>query len=622
MEERSDALRNIHKEYLGDKGNSEFKIKQESVEEVLRQGNEAIRRGLYTRNNYDLTDEEIIEKAKRANRGDIFDMLFSGNWQGYYKSWSEAEISFANMLAFWTAKDSERMDRIYRQSGLKRAKWDEKRASSTYGQGVINDAIARCTKVYDRQMKERKRIDGNSEIQGRRREFEKEENADSRDKESTGSNEQKVTTPNLPAWYQILPNGNLKFLPAVLARYLYENIQVVYSNGQAYKYEKGVYSLAEDIELDVIVKDHLRDDHATMYAIRDVRKQWKIECSRNRVEFDLPSLSYIINLKNGLYDVKQERLLSHTPEHLSLVRLDCSYEPDAKCERFKEFINQALPPESVVLAQEIVGYFLVPITHAQKAVILYGPGRTGKSTFIRVIESIIGENNVSNIAWQDLSDRFRPARLFGKLLNTFADLPDKALKDVGNFKTLIGEDRTTAENKNVNAFEFRNRARFLFSANHLPQNSGDSGESFYSRLTILPFENRIDRDEMDTHLTEKLIEEKDGIFLWAIEGLNRLIKNNFIFIENKYSQKVLAKYKIESSSVRWFVENNCVFEADSVMSAEELFGRYQQSSKSDGIMPIDNRRFIHEMEENYGTTISKGKDGKTRRAIWRGLKLI
>jgi len=253
---------------------------------------------------------------------------------------------------------------------------------------------------------------------------------------------------------------------------------VVYPDGRAYKYENGVYLPAKEIELERMVKNYSRDDHATMYAIQDVRKQWMIECSGDPITFNEVSSTHIINLKNGLYDIYEQRLLPHSPNHHSLIQLDCSYEPNSKCERFTKFINQALPPESVVLAQEIVGYILVLMTQAQKSFILHGPGGTGKSTFIRIIESLVGEQNVLNIAWQDLSDKFRPAGLQGKLLNTFADLPDTAMKDMGMFKSLTGGDRVTSERKNKDPFEFMNTARFLFSANHLPQNFGDNGDSF------------------------------------------------------------------------------------------------------------------------------------------------
>jgi len=634
VEDRGETLRSVHQKYLGHKENDELKKVEQEQEGGAQKKEEHENKDydmLVGRSSLKLTDEEIIEKAKRANRGQIFEQLYLGNWEGYYKSQSEAELSFANMLAFWTAKDRAVMDRIYKMSGLKRAKWDERREGTTYGQLVLMQAINNCTNVYDRTR-------GKRESKGSSEKYGIQGIGEPRKEENTGTKEEKFNqeehsqasietrNPNLnqpSPWYQISSNGtNIKFFPAVLAKYLSEKISAVVVDGQTYLFQNGVYLVVKDIKLERIVKAHLRNDHANMHAIRDVVFQWKIDAYEDNIRFDEASFAHIINLKNGLYDIYQLKLLPHSPDYHSLIQLDCSYDPDAKCEKFLDFINEVLPPESVILAQEIAGYILVPMTNAQKAFILYGPGATGKSTFIHVLEALVGEKNVSNIAWQDLSDKFRPARLQGKLLNTFSDIPDKALNDNGNFKIFAGEDRNTVENKNQDPFEFRNTARFVFSANHLPQNFGDNGDGFSRKLLILPFENKIAREKMDTRLTEELVTERNGIFLWALEGLMRLLRNDFKFSENKYTQKVLAKYQQESNSVRWFIENNCVFAPNYNVRTVEFFERYQQSCKQDGIQPLNRIKFNNEMEENYKNEIVKKQEGTSRRAFWWGIKII
>lgn len=127
---------------------------------------------------------------------------------------------------------------------------------------------------------------------------------------------------------------------------------------------------------------------------------------------------------------------------------------------------------------------------------------------------------------------------------------------------------------------------------------------------------------MDARLTEKLIVEKNGIFLWALEGLNRLIKNKFKFSENEFTQKILVKYLRESSSVRWFIEENCIFGSNEHVECTKLYEQYRKNCLIDGIKPLDKRQFINEIEETYGSQVSKGNEGTTRRAIWRGIKLL
>ncbi len=99
----------------------------------------------------DLSDQEIIERARNSKTGGVFQLLQGGQWQGLYSSQSEADLAFCNRLAFWCQKDAAQMDRIFRASGLMRDKWDEYRGQFTYGQKTIEQAISHCVDVYEPQ---------------------------------------------------------------------------------------------------------------------------------------------------------------------------------------------------------------------------------------------------------------------------------------------------------------------------------------------------------------------------------------------------------------------------------------------------------------------------------------
>lgn len=98
----------------------------------------------------DMSDLELLEKARSAKNGTEFGRLFDGNWDaGKFPSQSEADEALCFHLAFWTRKDRDRMDRLFRQSGLMRPKWDEARPEGTYGSITIDRAIAGCAEVYE-----------------------------------------------------------------------------------------------------------------------------------------------------------------------------------------------------------------------------------------------------------------------------------------------------------------------------------------------------------------------------------------------------------------------------------------------------------------------------------------
>jgi hypothetical protein len=92
----------------------------------------------------DVADQELLELARRARNGAAFEALFAGDWQGRYPSQSEADLALCALLAFWTGRDPERIDRMFRASGLYREKWER----DDYRQRTIDEAIAGCSDVY------------------------------------------------------------------------------------------------------------------------------------------------------------------------------------------------------------------------------------------------------------------------------------------------------------------------------------------------------------------------------------------------------------------------------------------------------------------------------------------
>ena len=90
----------------------------------------------------DLTDDALISKASTSKSGPKFAALWRGDITGY-QSHSEADFALCSMLAFWTNRDSARMDRLFRRSGLYREKWDRLSADQ------IAKAITSTPKGYE-----------------------------------------------------------------------------------------------------------------------------------------------------------------------------------------------------------------------------------------------------------------------------------------------------------------------------------------------------------------------------------------------------------------------------------------------------------------------------------------
>jgi putative DNA primase/helicase len=357
-----------------------------------------------------------------------------------------------------------------------------------------------------------------------------------------------------------------------------------------------------------------------MSAINDTEGQWRMLIYKPIREIN--SNPFIINAANGLYNVLDGSFKPHTPEYYSTVQLRAAYRENAGCPRFMKFLKSVLQEPEIHLLQEIFGYFLIPVNKAQKSFVLVGAPNAGKSTLLSIAQEILlGSENVSNVPWQSLSDRFKTAELFGKLANIFADLPSKSVDDNGIFKALTGEDYITAERKNKNPFSFKPYARLLFSCNEIPRNYGDRSEGFYRRLIIIRFANTVPPEKRDPNLLEKLAAERDGIFMWALAGLKRLMGNGYLFSETEATRAEMRRYKVESNSALSFVEECCELDENAESIREELFQQYREYCHKNGLKPMSQANFNKDIE-GLGERVERGLERVSRRKTWKGIRMI
>lgn len=96
-----------------------------------------------------LTDEELLERIRHSAQGTKFSRLWAGDAGEYGGDDSRADLALCGLLAFWCRGDADRIDRLFRSSGLMRAKWDGKRKSSTYGRMTVEKAVSGKSEFYD-----------------------------------------------------------------------------------------------------------------------------------------------------------------------------------------------------------------------------------------------------------------------------------------------------------------------------------------------------------------------------------------------------------------------------------------------------------------------------------------
>lgn len=423
----------------------------------------------------------------------------------------------------------------------------------------------------------------------------------------------------IPDWYEPTERGSLRFIPGLLANHMKNTVNAFYGAGSYYFYQNGVYTMSTDLAAASKVREFLIPRYATMHAINDALGQWRMEIEKPLYEIN--ANPFIINVKNGLYNVLDGSFKAHSPDYCSTVQINARYDEEAKCPQFLQFLDGILPDTEHGLVQEIFGYLLVPINKAQKSFVFTGAPNAGKSTLLSVAQEILlGSENVSNIPWQSLADRFKTAELFGKLANIFADLPSKSVDDNGMFKALTGEDYVTGERKNKDPFSFRPYARMVFSCNEMPRNYGDRSDGFFRRLIIIRFDKPIPPDVRDPDLREKLAVERDGILMWALVGLRRLMASGYRFGETQRTADELKKYKVESNSALSFIEESCLFGEEMECMREDLFQAYREYCHKNGLKAMSQANFNKDVE-NYYEQVSRSLERVSRRKTWKGIRL-
>lgn len=422
---------------------------------------------------------------------------------------------------------------------------------------------------------------------------------------------------SVPEWYEA-KGKVVRLMPGVLAHHLADTIPSIYTAESFFLYDSGYYREARDYEIQKIIHDKLLVTKMHPADIKDTMEIWKILASKKSE--DVNSDPYIVNVNNGLLNLHTFELGPHTRDSFTTIRVNAQYDVTEDCPQFKKFLAESLDSELVPLVQQMIGYSMTMLTDAQMSFIIKGVACSGKSTLIKILEGIAGKNNVSNIPLQSLGDRFKTSELYGKILNTFSDLPSKAMEDSGVFKAIVGSDSIVAEKKNKPPFSFRPFAKIVYSTNELPPQV-DRTNGVFRRLKIISFNKAIPQNRINTRLAEELLEEKNGIFSWGMEGLKRLIANHFHFDDTASSDAEVDRYRISCNSTLAFIQDECIFEQGCTTRSMALYEAYKEYCNRNGLRAMAQNTFSNELESNFKDRIFKQQEPVTRRKTWNGIRI-
>ena len=283
-------------------------------------------------------------------------------------------------------------------------------------------------------------------------------------------------------------------------------------------------------------------------------------------------------------------------------RMKVKYNPNApQPQRWLHFLSDLLVPEDIPTLQEYLGYCLIPSTKGQKMLMLIGKGGEGKSRIGLMMRSILGDSMNTTSIQKIENNRFSRADLENKLLMVDDDMDMSALPKTNYIKSIVtAECKMDLERKGVQSYQSQLYARFLCFGNGALTALHDQSDGFFRRQIVLTTKDRpADRTD-DPFLVEKLMSEMEGIFLWCLEGLHRLLANNYQFTISGQAIENVETVKRSSNNVIEFLQSEGYirFKADAEASSKAIYEAYKLWCEDNVRKPMSANRLSSELAQN------------------------
>lgn len=402
------------------------------------------------------------------------------------------------------------------------------------------------------------------------------------------------------------------FLFDKFAIFLKNNNHIIKINNQLHIYKNGIYisGLAE-IEAEMI--QHIpglnRAKRTEVLAYLDIliRENSKAEGAN------------LIAFENGLYNIVDDSFVEFTPEHIITNKIRWKYNPEAYSELADKTLNKIAcnDPQIRALLEEAIGYCFYRRNELGKAFILTGDKSNGKSTFLSMVQCLLGDENISSLDLKELGDRFKTAEMFGKLANIGDDIGDEFIANPAIFKKLVTGERVSAERKGQNPFEFNNYSKLLFSANNIPRIKDKTG-AVQRRLTIIPFDARFSADDPDFNPYIKHLLKTDEVMEYLINlgiaGLKRVLLNRK-FTGSTKVQKAMDEYEENNNPIIGFFRE-CEDEEFQIENepTNVVYKRYQEYCLANSLQPMSNIEFSKQVNRILNMRVeNKWLNGKKHR---------
>ena len=388
--------------------------------------------------------------------------------------------------------------------------------------------------------------------------------------------------------------GGYSFKCNVFSRFILKAIDVVLLSNEdelaLYNQTKGLYELnagpkiAKIIKFFINYKEELWQPYYESVALLTIKRDvFSVAKDFNTGDY--------INLEDGVLDLSSYKLKKHSPKYLSTIQLPFKYLSKMKTPIFNKYLNDITCGDVEIqnVLQEITGYCLCNSTAAEKAFFFVGSGCNGKSVYAKILQMLSGDGNFSNTSLSAIGGNFGLAQLSSSNVNISAE-NNSAKVNSEVFKAIVSGDTVEVNRKYKDAISVKIHTKLVLLFNSLPD-CDDLTYGYFRKILIIPFNQRIQKEDIDVNLIDKLKEELPGIFHWAIQGLKRLQKNNYKFSDCEASNVALSKYKEELNPVTIFFDENYAFRNGLSVKRSDIYKSYYNYCINNSIDVLSCQKF-------------------------------
>lgn len=349
-------------------------------------------------------------------------------------------------------------------------------------------------------------------------------------------------------------NSKGSFLFDQFASYLVKVANIVKINGKLYIYRDGIYESGDEF-IETAMIEHI--PNLSQSKRKEVLAYLNLIVKTETTLAD----ANLIAFKNGVYNIVEDTFSEFSPEFIITNKIPHNYVADAESDLLDHVMKKlACGDENVYrLLYQSIGYCFYRRNELRKSFFLLGEKRNGKSTFLDMVGTLLGEINTANLDLCEIGDRFRTAELTGKLANIGDDINDEWVSNTAIFKKVVSGDTVTAERKGKDPFKLRSFAKFFFSANSLPRlGRGKDSSAVLDRLVIIPFDAKFTKDDpdYDPFIKYKLRGEDvmEALIAKAIPALREVLADQE-FATCERIRKNIEEFEISNNPIMEFYED-------------------------------------------------------------------